>query len=82
MGCRVEIDRSQWQPPTVFGWLQELGNIEREEMFRVFNMGIGFVLVARQRSVEAIEERLAKHSLVSHRIGSVAAGERGVTLAN
>ncbi|MCY2963399.1 MAG: phosphoribosylformylglycinamidine cyclo-ligase [Planctomycetota bacterium] len=82
IGCRVEIDRNSWTPPAMFGWLQGLGNIDREEMFRVFNMGIGFVLVVRPRSVDSVIKRLAKHNVAAHRIGVVGEGDRGVTLLN
>ncbi|MDD5623006.1 MAG: phosphoribosylformylglycinamidine cyclo-ligase [Actinomycetota bacterium] len=39
------INEGNWRVPAVFKFLQELGNIDRDEMFRVFNMGIGMVLV-------------------------------------
>ena len=42
---QVEIDRSSLPVPGVFGWVQRLGGIESAEMYRVFNMGIGMVLV-------------------------------------
>lgn len=81
-GCRVEIDRNSWKPPAVFDWVQSLGNIEREEMFRVFNMGIGFVLVVRDRSSAAIQKRLAKLKVECCQIGTVGTGERAVVLNN
>lgn len=77
--CRVEIDRNAWTPPVVFQWLQKLGNIDREEMFRVFNMGIGYVLVVRPRSAEAIQDRLAEQGIKSWVLGKVSQGERAVT---
>jgi phosphoribosylformylglycinamidine cyclo-ligase len=55
-GLRAAIDRNTWTPPPVFPWLQRLGNVDVEEMFRVFNMGIGFVVVVRP---EAAEQALA-----------------------
>ena len=81
-GCRVEIDRSAWETPPVFSWLQELGKIDREEMFRVFNMGIGFLLVVRPRAVDDLQERLIKHNLKSWVVGRVSAGEHGVQYRN
>jgi phosphoribosylformylglycinamidine cyclo-ligase len=80
--CRVEIDRSAWQPPAVFGWLQQLGHVDREEMFRVFNMGIGYVVVVRPRDVVRIQRRLSKHRISSSIIGSVARGERAAVYVN
>lgn len=82
--CHAVIDRSLWQPNAIFPWLQKLGNIDREEMFRVFNMGIGFVLVVRPKSVERIQEKLASHDISAQVIGRVheAAGSATVTYEN
>ena len=68
--------------PAVFGWLQQLGNVDREEMFRVFNMGIGFVLVVRDRSVGEVQEPLAARHVDAKLIGRVVPGERGVVCLN
>lgn len=55
-GTGVWIDRSTWEPQPVFGWLQERGGVDTMEMFRVFNMGVGLVLVVAPESVsEALE---------------------------
>lgn len=43
------IDRSSWNVPTVFQFIQEHGKVSRDEMYRVFNMGIGFVLIVREK---------------------------------
>src|SRR5437868_11808157 len=42
---RVFLRKGSWPMPPVFPWLQKLGNIDEAEMFRVFNMGIGFVVI-------------------------------------
>ncbi len=44
-GIHAEVDRSSWKPPRIFRFLQDEGNISDAEMFRTFNMGIGFMLV-------------------------------------
>jgi phosphoribosylformylglycinamidine cyclo-ligase len=44
-GKRVVVRRGAWPVPPVFGWLQRLGNVADAEMFRVFNMGVGFVVI-------------------------------------
>ena len=59
-GCGLEIDRSAWDVPAVFGWIQKLGSIADDEMFRVFNMGIGLVLVVREASVDAVCDLLGE----------------------
>src|SRR3989442_11837715 len=44
-GCRARISRTAWTPPPVFATLQRAGQLADAEMFRVFNMGIGYVIV-------------------------------------
>ena len=41
----AEIDRLAWKVPTIFTFIQRQGKIDRDEMYRVFNMGIGFVVI-------------------------------------
>ncbi len=41
---RRSLDASSWKRPAVFDWLQEQGNVEQEEMYRVLNCGVGMVL--------------------------------------
>ena len=41
----AEIDRSSWEVPTIFKFIERQGKVDREEMYRVFNMGIGFVVI-------------------------------------
>jgi len=48
-------------PPSLFGWLQELGRISDQEMFQTFNMGVGFVVVVRRSRVASIRRTLARH---------------------
>ncbi|MCC7422003.1 MAG: phosphoribosylformylglycinamidine cyclo-ligase, partial [Planctomycetaceae bacterium] len=79
---RVTIDRSTWTPPACFDWLAKLGPVEREEMFRVFNMGIGFVIIADPNSVEHVVAALGSQDAGVNRIGHVDSGTRGVDLKN
>lgn len=44
-GIGARIKKSTWEPPPIFRLVQEAGNIEEEEMFRVFNMGIGMIVI-------------------------------------
>jgi phosphoribosylformylglycinamidine cyclo-ligase len=80
--CAAVIDRGTWTPPAVFPWVQKLGKIDREEMFRVFNMGIGFVLVVRPAAVDAVRSRLKDRGFENWVIGSVSRGEQAVKYAN
>ena len=47
------IDRSSWTPAPVFPWLQALGNVAQQEMFSVFNMGVGLVLAVPPEAATA-----------------------------
>jgi phosphoribosylformylglycinamidine cyclo-ligase len=52
-GACARIDTNSWQLPPVFRWLQEAGNIERREMYRTFNCGVGMVLCVPAASSES-----------------------------
>ena len=79
-GVRVRINTSAWQRLPLFDWLQRLGNVERSEMFHVFNMGIGFTLIVAPEAVATVRERLTAFPFASWIIGEVVAGQRGVEL--
>ena len=56
-GFGADLDLSSWEIPPLFRLIQEQGNVDRHEMFRVFNMGLGMVLLASiERSKEIIEK--------------------------
>jgi len=52
--CKAIIDRNNWEIPSVFSFLQEKGQVPRDEMYRTFNMGIGLLLVVPEESVNDI----------------------------
>lgn len=70
-GLTCEIDYSSWQVPAVFPWLQKLGNVERDEMFRVFNMGIGLVLITNEFYAKSIQKMIVDAGLESWQIGRI-----------
>jgi phosphoribosylformylglycinamidine cyclo-ligase len=51
---RARIRRTAWPAPPIFGVMSRLGRVDREEMYRVFNMGIGLILVTPPDSVSAV----------------------------
>ena len=51
----AEIDRASWEVPTIFKFIQNQGRVDRDEMYRVFNMGIGFVLIVPKTSLPRIK---------------------------
>ncbi len=73
----LEIDTSAWPLPAVFDWLQHEGNVAREEMWRTFNCGIGYVLMLAPGDVGAVEADLARLGLAHWRIGEVVAHSSG-----
>jgi phosphoribosylformylglycinamidine cyclo-ligase len=80
-GVGVTIDRGSWPAAPVFTWLQKLGDVDADEMYRVFNMGIGLVLVASPYYAESIQQQIASCGLQSWLIGRVIEGESGVRWA-
>jgi len=77
-GCRAQIDCSRWPRPNVYAWLLSLGHLSEKEAERVFNMGIGYVIVADDHAAEKIRERLSEQQMASWIIGEVVAGETEV----
>lgn len=70
----TEIQRDSWTIPPIFNWLQQLGEVDDEEMFRVFNMGVGLTLVVSEYYAESIQQQLAGLGLASWPIGKVVDG--------
>jgi phosphoribosylformylglycinamidine cyclo-ligase len=69
------VDRAAWPRPAVFSFLQDKGNIPEEEMWRVFNMGIGYCLIVKPAFAESVAERLTKLGETVYRIGEVSKGK-------
>ncbi|MCI0334286.1 MAG: phosphoribosylformylglycinamidine cyclo-ligase [Planctomycetes bacterium] len=80
-GVGVAIDRGSWPMPPIFTWLKALGDVDDDEMARVFNMGVGLVLVVSPFYAESIQQQLARSGHASWGIGRVFAGDRGVAWA-
>ncbi len=77
-GRRANIDRTNWDVPPIFGWLDELGHVGRDEMFRVFNMGVGLVMIVRPLQAGKVKEQLAEKGVPSFVMGEIVEGEKGV----
>ncbi len=54
-GCAVELDMGAWEVPAIFSLIQQQGHISPAEMARVFNMGLGMIIVAAPEKVELIK---------------------------
>jgi phosphoribosylformylglycinamidine cyclo-ligase len=74
------IDTTRWTPPPIFKFLQRVGPIDPDEMFRTFNMGIGYMLIVEQDKVQealGIADECGEAACV---IGNLVAGPRQVRL--
>jgi len=68
---QVRLTRGSWTVPGVFPWVQRLGTIDAAEMERVFNMGIGMVLVVSPHFADSIGHQLADLGFENWKIGDV-----------
>jgi phosphoribosylformylglycinamidine cyclo-ligase len=79
--AQAAIRRGSWPVPPLFRWLQRLGEVEPAEMERVFNMGVGLVLVVSPYYADSIRQQLARSGLESWEIGRIRRGPQGVVWA-
>ena len=71
--CKAVINTSSWTPPPVFQYLQRAGNIPEKEMMRIFNCGLGLVIVVSEQETGEVLLRLKAMGEIAHHIGSVEA---------
>ncbi|MEI6149049.1 MAG: phosphoribosylformylglycinamidine cyclo-ligase, partial [bacterium] len=81
-GVDVMIDRSSWRLPPVFEFIQREGRVDREEMYRVFNMGIGMVIMVRGKDADDAMAALRQGGSKPVIVGRVEKGNRKVRLVN
>lgn len=79
-GTQVQIDSTTWPALPIFQLIQEKGNVEKREMFRTFNMGIGFVLICDAENAEKVKAACALMDQPVYQIGTVVAGEKKVVI--
>jgi phosphoribosylformylglycinamidine cyclo-ligase len=80
-GLHAFVDADAWEQPRLMAFLQAQGHIEPEEMARTFNCGIGMAVVVAEADVAAVTAMLADAGESVHRIGHIAAGDRGCTVS-
>jgi phosphoribosylformylglycinamidine cyclo-ligase len=71
-GLGAILDQGSWVLPPLFQWLQEAGNVERQEMYRVFNCGVGMVIVVAPADANAAVNQLRAAGETAWRIGRIA----------
>ncbi|MGQ0503076.1 MAG: phosphoribosylformylglycinamidine cyclo-ligase [Panacagrimonas sp.] len=80
-GTAAVVDTQSWQRPAIFDWLQTEGSVENEEMWRVFNCGVGFALVIARKQVDEAMAALRKARLKPWVLGEVVPGRQDVRFA-
>ena len=78
--CVARIKRGSWEMPPIFPFLQKLGDLDDEEMFRTFNMGLGMVLFAPPYYADAVLRRVRKQGHTAWFVGEVREGARAVSI--
>jgi phosphoribosylformylglycinamidine cyclo-ligase len=78
--CDAVVDRDSWEPPRIFGEIQRLGDIDDDEMAKVFNLGMGMVLVVAEPDVHKTLDVLRSGGHQPRQIGVIEAGHRNVRL--
>ena len=79
-GVDAVLRRNRWQVPPIFQLIQQTGKISDQEMFRVFNMGIGLVLIVSPHFLDSILRKLAALQVPAAHIGEIVKGRGRVQL--
>ena len=76
-GVAAVVDTGSWTRPAVFDWLQQAGNVAQDEMWRVFNCGVGFIAIVPRLKVEAALASLKKSKLKPFVMGEIVKAVKG-----
>ena len=79
-GVQAVIKKDSYPVPPIFGMMQKKGNIDEKIMYNTFNMGIGMVVAVDAADVEKAMEAMKAAGDIPYVIGTVEAGEKGVSL--
>ncbi len=79
-GLEAVLSERSWTRPAVFDWLQRAGNIERDEMYRTFNCGLGMTLCVAATDADQAMEILRASGEQPVLVGEVRSGGRGVVI--
>jgi phosphoribosylformylglycinamidine cyclo-ligase len=78
-GTSARIDRAAWTPNAVFRYLQRVGNVPDDDMYRTFNMGIGMIVACAADDADRVTVMLQSAGETRvHRVGGIVEGEPGV----
>lgn len=79
-GTRAVVKKDSYPVPAIFGLLAKKGNIEEEMMYNTYNMGLGMIVAVNPADVEKTVEAIKAAGETPYVVGSIEAGEKGVTL--
>jgi phosphoribosylformylglycinamidine cyclo-ligase len=79
-GCRAVVERGTWAVPQIFQEIRRLGPVDDDEMTRVFNCGLGMVLMVSAETAELAVGALTAAGIDAAVVGCVEAGEHGCSL--
>lgn len=79
-GLTAVIHKNSWQCPPIFPLIQKLGKIEESEMYKVFNMGIGYIFIISNKDAKRAISILKRKSYTAYIIGEIVKGEEKVIL--
>ena len=79
-GCGVKIQKRSWPTPPVFDVMQHIGNVDKNEMYRTFNMGIGMVFIVDPSNIDTVKNALNNLTEV-YEIGTVVKGKKEVSIS-
>ncbi|GJL64706.1 MAG: phosphoribosylformylglycinamidine cyclo-ligase [Nitrospirales bacterium] len=69
--CEMLIKRGSWPVPSIFDVIQRAGHVEQEEMYQVFNMGIGFVVIVPAQEATRVLDHMHALGDAAHVIGEI-----------
>jgi phosphoribosylformylglycinamidine cyclo-ligase len=79
-GLDAVVNTASWEVPNLFAQLERAGAVERREMFRTFNMGVGMVVIADEADASDLMAAGSAHGIRAWRLGDIRAGSGEVIL--
>ncbi len=77
----AKLNKKSWDISPIFKFLKKHGNVSEAEMYKVFNMGIGYTLIVRPHFADAITKQLTRAGEQVHRIGEIVKGSGKVKMS-
>lgn len=73
-GCHAVVDENSWEWPAMFTWMMETANIERAEMYRTFNCGVGMIVVVDAADADQAIAHLNEQGETAFLVGEIKDG--------